>query len=239
MADGEAEAAVAKKSDLGVRAASAVVMLAVAGTALWLGGLLLDGFIAIIALVTLYELINLLIGAKFSRPGLVIGLLGGAAYVALAAWALIVMPTPLLVLTVVSVICVDVSAYFCGRRFGKRKIAPSISPSKTWAGLYGAMFFTGALGFGVALWIASLAAAFGSASNDLDWLFIIVGSLVFAFLAVVAQAGDFLESWLKRRAGVKDSSQLIPGHGGVFDRVDGLLPVAIFVGLMADFSGQF
>ena len=52
-----------------------------------------------------------------------------------------------------------------------------------------------------------------------------------ALLAVVAQSGDFLESWLKRKAGVKDSSRLIPGHGGVFDRVDGLLPVAIALGL--------
>ena len=53
-----------------------------------------------------------------------------------------------------------------------------------------------------------------------------------AVLAVAAQAGDFFESWLKRRAGVKDSSQLIPGHGGVFDRVDGLLPVAIIAGVL-------
>jgi phosphatidate cytidylyltransferase len=58
-------------------------------------------------------------------------------------------------------------------------------------------------------------------------------ALLGAALAVLAQAGDFFESWLKRRAGVKDSSRLIPGHGGVFDRIDGMLPVAIAVGAIA------
>ncbi len=62
---------------------------------------------------------------------------------------------------------------------------------------------------------------------------IIGACLVGCVLAVVAQAGDFFESWLKRRAGVKDSSRLIPGHGGVFDRVDGMLPVALVVGLLS------
>lgn len=60
----------------------------------------------------------------------------------------------------------------------------------------------------------------------------LIALLIGAFLAVVAQSGDFFESWLKRRAGMKDSSNLIPGHGGVLDRVDGLLPVAIVAGLL-------
>ena len=61
-------------------------------------------------------------------------------------------------------------------------------------------------------------------------------ALVGALLAVVAQAGDFFQSWLKRKAGVKDSSRLIPGHGGVFDRIDGMLAVALVVGVLMGFG---
>lgn len=105
----------------------------------------------------------------------------------------------------------DVFAYFVGRTVGGPKLAPSISPSKTWSGavggavggLAGGALFAGLTGWGN-IWVAATALA----------------------LAVIAQFGDLLESFLKRRQGVKDSSQLIPGHGGFLDRVDGLVVAA-------------
>lgn len=215
MAGGEAAP---KKSDLGVRAASAVVMLAVAGAALWAGDPWLDLFVIIVALACVVELGRLVTLA--TRPGLgrLAGLLAGLAYVALAASALVQMPVGVLIGVILIVIATDTGAYFSGRTIGGPKIAPKISPSKTWAGLFGGMLAAGLTSAGTFIWNAGEAA----------WSpMLAIAFAIGAVLAVVAQAGDFLESWLKRKAGVKDSSNLIPGHGGVFDRVDGLLPVAI------------
>lgn len=226
------EAVPKKKSDLGVRTLSAIVMLLIAGGAFRLGGIWLDGFIALIALAAYLEFARLVLRGGFSGPGRVAGLVAGVAYVGLAAWSLIDMEELLVFVTVLLVIVIDIAAYFSGRTFGNKKIAPSISPSKTWAGLYGAMLASALLGFLVLLWLAGMAAAFSASSTHIDWGYVIVGSVIFSAMAILAQAGDFLESWLKRRAGMKDSSNLIPGHGGVFDRIDGLIPVAIVGGIL-------
>lgn len=104
----------------------------------------------------------------------------------------------------------DIGAYFAGRGIGGPKLAPRISPNKTWAGLAGG--------------VAS-AAIIGVLAAELlgqDAVLLAVGGMV---LAVVAQGGDLLESWCKRIYGVKDSSHIIPGHGGILDRVDGMLAV--------------
>lgn len=107
----------------------------------------------------------------------------------------------------------DIAGYLVGREYGKHKIAPSISPGKSWEGLAGSVVVG-----------ASLAAVFG-------YMAPIVHALLGALLAVIGLGGDMFESWLKRRAGVKDSGNLIPGHGGLFDRVDALLPCAIVAAL--------
>lgn len=111
----------------------------------------------------------------------------------------------------------DIGAYFAGRAIGGPKLAPSISPGKTWAGLVG----------GVAA--ASLWGAFMHWQAGLPLRL----TLASPALAVLAQAGDLYESRLKRRAGVKDSGRLLPGHGGVMDRLDGLVPVAPAAALLA------
>ncbi|WP_443019771.1 phosphatidate cytidylyltransferase [Sphingomonas adhaesiva] len=104
----------------------------------------------------------------------------------------------------------DIGAFFAGRSIGGPKLAPRLSPNKTWAGLGGGVIAAGLLG--LILWTeAGLPAAL---------------ALMSPFLAVLAQAGDLYESWLKRQAGVKDSGNILPGHGGVLDRLDGLVPVA-------------
>jgi phosphatidate cytidylyltransferase len=112
----------------------------------------------------------------------------------------------------------DIFAYFAGRSIGGPKIWPAVSPNKTWAGLLG--------GMAAAALFSVVFAGVGNWSQSA-----ITMALVGALLAVVAQAGDFLESWLKRRAGVKDSGTLLRGHGGVMDRVDGLVPVCVVVAL--------
>ncbi|WP_419808167.1 phosphatidate cytidylyltransferase [Sphingomonas sp.] len=104
----------------------------------------------------------------------------------------------------------DIGAYFSGRAIGGPKLWPSVSPNKTWAGLIG----------GVAA-----ASLFGGAMHVFAGLPLRL-TLATPALAVLAQGGDLYESALKRRAGVKDSGTLLPGHGGVMDRLDGLVPVA-------------
>lgn len=114
----------------------------------------------------------------------------------------------------------DIGAYFCGRRFGHRKLAPSISPGKTWEGVYGGLAATAILFFVVLL------AADWAEGNGFKLL---VATL---FSAAASVLGDLYESRMKRSAGMKDSSQLLPGHGGVLDRLDGVLaaiPVFAFI----------
>jgi phosphatidate cytidylyltransferase len=111
----------------------------------------------------------------------------------------------------------DIGAFLTGRLIGGPKLAPAISPNKTWAGLFGGMALAAGLGY-------AAAAVCGSGS-----LGVYTGLAV--VLAVVAQLGDLFKSFFKRRAGVKDSGQLIPGHGGVLDRIDGLVFAAMFLAL--------
>lgn len=114
---------------------------------------------------------------------------------------------------------IDICAYFSGRFIGGPKLAPSISPKKTWAGLLGGMAGAIMVAVAASIWIGS-----GSA---------VILALIAAGLTILEQAGDFAESALKRRAGVKDSGTLIPGHGGILDRVDGLVAVALGAALLA------
>lgn len=212
-----------KKSDLGVRTASAIVMLAVAGTALWLESWWFDGLVIAIGLVCLGESVRLVFWATDSLALRTLGFAGATAYVGLAAAALVALPQEVVIGVIAVVVATDTGAYFCGRTIGGPKLAPSISPSKTWAGLLGGMLAAGLVSAGFFI------------SNAGDAAFspmLVIALVIGALLAVVAQAGDFLESWIKRRAGVKDSSNLIPGHGGVFDRIDGLLPVAMVAAIL-------
>lgn len=118
--------------------------------------------------------------------------------------------------TIAIVVATDVGAYFAGRRFGGPKLAPVVSPNKTWAGLIGGVVCADVAGvalahlLGVPMALAALA----------------------GLLAIAAQGGDLYESAMKRRAGVKDSGRVLPGHGGVMDRVDGLIPVVCVVALV-------
>ena len=143
----------------------------------------------------------------------------GFVYLAIPAFALMVLSwayVGLVFWVMVATWATDIFAYFAGRAIGGPKLAPRISPNKTWAGLIGGMIGAGLAGWGVAYLF------------DLGMPFVWLG----APMAVAAQAGDLYESWVKRRAGVKDSGTLLPGHGGVLDRLDGLLAVSIATTLL-------
>lgn len=236
MADGkDGDIPVAKASDLPVRVASGVVMLIVAGAAIWIGGKIFDAFVAVVALTCFLELVMLVVKATPKLALRFAAILAGAAYVGLAAAILAGAGTFLLILIIGVTIATDTGAYFAGRAIGGPKIAPRISPSKTWAGLGGGMVAAAAWVIG---WTAYMNAPLNGVGPRFD-LGLPLGpgnfglaAVLGAVLAITAQAGDFLESWLKRRAGVKDSSRLIPGHGGVFDRIDGLLAVALVIGIL-------
>ena len=131
---------------------------------------------------------------------------------------------------ILSVFCLvwvaDIAAYFGGRRFGKRKLAPRISPGKSWEGVYSGMAGVFVL---TLVWRAMESrVATDSLSlygRLLDQLGLIGGLAALAFLAGMSVVGDLMESLVKRAVGAKDSSRLLPGHGGVLDRIDALLPV--------------
>jgi len=237
LADGDAPAAgaaVPVKSDLPVRVASAIVMLVIAGVAIWRGGAVLQGFVAVVGLGIFAEYVGLAAKIAPDPARMAAAVITGAVYVSWATLALGLMPVPLLIGVVGLVVCTDVGAYFAGRAIGGPKIAPAISPSKTWAGLAGGMAAAAFWTTAFALFVSYAVSAMSPTGPGLDDAFsntrIGLAALTGAGLAIAAQAGDFYESWLKRRAGVKDSSRIIPGHGGLFDRFDGLLPVAIIVG---------
>ncbi len=124
----------------------------------------------------------------------------------------------------------DIAAYFAGRMIGGPKLAPRISPKKTWAGAVGGIVAA-----------MSLSAVAGTVQivrpGELQWQSIVAFAMVGGLFGAVAVAGDLFESWLKRRAGVKDSGNLLPGHGGVLDRIDGLVPVAVIAAVLAYTAG--
>jgi phosphatidate cytidylyltransferase len=225
-------AAAARKSDLAVRTASAAVMLAVAGTALYMGGTVFTFFVALVAFLVVLEWRNIVVRFPDSEFAKGVWMAIGGLYAALGCASVLLLHDRMMFIPVLAaVIGTDVGAYFAGRTIGGPKIAPAISPSKTWAGLFGGMTGAALLGF------AAIRALRG-AQDEATILPVAVILLVGASLAVVAQAGDFFESWMKRRAGVKDSGTLIPGHGGMFDRVDGLLAASIAAYLLLRAAGS-
>lgn len=121
---------------------------------------------------------------------------------------------------VLTVILSDVLGYFVGRSVGGPKFWPAISPKKTWSGTLG-----GLIG-------AAVLAAILAATGQAPWFLVWIG----AFMAFIGQMGDIAESWLKRRVGIKDSSQLIPGHGGLMDRFDALTAALVAAYVFSLFS---
>ena len=198
-------------SELVARTLMGAVLIALALVTAVRGGTLFALFVAAAATAMYFEWSRIIRGWGLSWW------VGGFVYALLPALALLWIrerdPQGLsLVLWVFLVTwAVDIGAFVVGRAFGRRKLAPTISPGKTWAGLYG--------GIAAATVLAGAWALYANLGKAL---------LVLAPLfALAAQLGDLFESWMKRRAGVKDSGNWLPGHGGILDRLDGLVPVAV------------
>ena len=202
-------------SELMVRTIAAVAMIAVALVAEFFGGYIFASLVAIIAGLMFVEWRRLTDGWG------VRWIVAGFLYALLPALSLLWLrdraPQGMEMVFWIFVVTwtTDIGAYFAGRAIGGPKLAPKISPNKTWAGLTGGMVSAALAGWAwtdyvdlpaTLLWLAPLFAA-------------------------AAQGGDLFESWLKRRAGAKDSGSILPGHGGILDRLDGLVVVAVLTAL--------
>ncbi len=239
-----------KWSDFGVRLASSAILAPIALAALWYGGPAWQGLIVLIMLGLAMEWTRLsgLAHGNIALPvalltiwalsipfGWMAVALAAGLFILLTAWrfgwfAALGIPyigiggfsvlwlrlsetdgPRVTAFLVVVVWTTDIGAYFCGRLFGGRRLAPRISPGKTWSGSLGGLLLGGLAG-----------ALVMSGGRGID-----PGPLLLAvLLSLAAQAGDLLESAIKRRLGVKDSGRTIPGHGGLFDRLDGFLAAA-------------
>jgi phosphatidate cytidylyltransferase len=198
-------------SELVVRTLAGLVMIAIALVAAAVDGYVLAILVALVATAMFYE------WRQISRGWGLGWAIGGFVYAVLPAISLLWIREgdsrhlDLLLWVFIVTWSTDIGAYFVGRAIGKKKLAPAISPGKTIAGLYGGVAVATVLG---GAWVL-----FRGLGHPL-----IVLAPVFA---AMAQGGDLFESWMKRRAGVKDSGHWLPGHGGVLDRLDGLVPVAV------------
>ena len=248
--------------DLRTRAFSAAVLAPVALLCLWAGGLPWALMVALLAVGLCFEWVTMAGLSLLRPPGLWLlaavapavlaawagqGAIGLVVLLAVAAWLAMVAGRPVLAggalyvgipavalfwlradpvagranigFIVLVVWASDIGAYLAGRLVGGPRLAPAISPGKTWSGAGGGLVAAMLIGAGLASAITG-----GHIGRAI---------VVAATLGMVAQAGDLLESAVKRHFGVKDSGRLIPGHGGLFDRLDGILAAACAAGLLA------
>ncbi len=202
-------------NELLVRTITGLLLIGLALFAAAQGGYVFAVFVALAATAIYYEWTRIVRGWSLGWQ------VGGFVYAILPALSLLWIrdrssdQVMLLIWVFIVTWATDIGAYFVGRAIGKRKLAPAISPGKTVEGLYGGMAAATLLGGAWALFAGLQPAA-----------------LVLAPLfAVAAQGGDLFESWMKRKAGVKDSGNWLPGHGGLLDRLDGMVPVAVLTAL--------
>jgi phosphatidate cytidylyltransferase len=213
----------APASNLMLRVASAAVLAPVALLAAYLGGWSFTLFWVFAAIAVLWEWLMLVEGALWVVAGV------GYAFVLLAAPVILRADSGFGLVAIVLLFAVvwttDVLGYFAGRAFGGPKLLPAVSPKKTWSGAIAGTF-------GAIVVAIVVAGFFGSFS----WTAI---ALIALLLSAASQLGDLLESWIKRQFDAKDASSLIPGHGGVMDRLDGFWAAALIGCLLGLARGGF
>ncbi len=228
----------------GVLAGLAVAMAVVATArgAAPVGG---DGFAAAVALLVLAGAAGVLAFAPGGRPAAA----GGVAWVGVAGLSLLwLRADPVagradLLFVMLLVWASDIGAYAAGRSIGGPKLAPRISPGKTWSGSAGGVLAAAVVGAGVAWAFEAWSPGAGSPGSGSPGAgagvaVVARAAAVAGVLAAVSQAGDLCESAVKRRFGQKDSGRLIPGHGGLLDRMDGVLAAAPVAALLALEAGR-
>ena len=259
MTGGRDAAGSARWGDLVPRFGAAAVLAALAIAFMWIGGWPFRLMIALICAVMLWELARMLTRVedhRWSEPALVLAALGGAALVVaflvppgfalpillvpamasisilprnrtlfipfgvmilMAGWGLAALRVDFgfgwMAWLAAVVIVTDVFGYFAGRLIGGPKFWPRVSPKKTWSGTIAGWIAAGAVGFGWVVWTGAGIELVG----------------ISVALSMASQMGDMAESAVKRKMGVKDSSSLLPGHGGLFDRFDGMLGASILL----------
>ena len=213
-----AKASARSRSELTLRVISSLVLAPLAVIVAYLGGLFFVGFWVAAASIVLWEWARLVVRAKLRVFAFIDWLAAGVGYAAVLLFApLILRRDPALgfvaILFLFAVVwATDIVAYFAGRALGGPKLWPTVSPKKTWSGAAG-----GTLG-GIAAGVLAVKLMGVSVAPMLIF--------VACFLSVMAQAGDLLESAVKRHFGAKDAGSIIPGHGGLMDRLDGFLTAA-------------
>jgi len=212
-------AAATAGSNLVLRLVSAAVLAPLTLIVTYLGGWAFAVFWGAAAAAVLWEWVRLVRGPLWIAAGIGYAALMVIAPVILRADAQFGFQVMILLYAIVW--STDVCGYFVGRAIGGPKLMPSVSPKKTWAGVAGAIV--------VAVLVAQCLGGFSS----------IAIAVIALALSVVAQFGDLLESWIKRHFGVKDASHLIPGHGGVMDRLDGFWAAAVAALLIGVMRGGF
>lgn len=212
--------------DLRLRIASAAVIAPIGLAAMWVGGIPWQALIVLLSIGMVVEWVFMVRSLRFRLMTI---LVSGLCYIGPTAVALIWMRGDPMVgranvsFLVLVVWSSDIGAYVAGRILGGPKLAPLISPGKTWSGALG--------GLACAMMVGGIA---GALSHEAS----VYGVVVAGVLGIASQIGDLLESALKRRTGVKDSGRLIPGHGGLLDRLDGMLMVAPLAAILALFLGR-
>ena len=257
-----------KWADLRTRILSAIVMIAVGAAEIWLGGTAFAALVVVLTGVMVWELATMTAPMRRRSPvtlavaasaallaALVLRTDIAALFLAVPSVALILTPrrdrrlaggyalaimlagyglvdlrqtggTTVILWLVAVVVASDVLGYFAGRMLGGPKFWPAVSPKKTWSGTVAGWIGAAVVGLGMVL------------AAGASWLLVPLSALV----ALAGQLGDIAESWVKRRAGVKDASSLIPGHGGVLDRFDALIGAVVVVlalGLVTPVHGLF
>lgn len=217
-----------KWNDLRVRALSGLALAAFALLCMWIGGIAFGCLVIAAAIIMMREW-EMLVADQINAFHA-----AGYPYIILPCACLlwlrdISLPNDSLlgfkiVLALSAVItATDTGAYFTGKKFGHTKLAPAISPNKTWEGLAG--------GVTAATLTGLLFAPYLNVSQSF-----VAALLISPLIAVIAQCGDLFKSWIKRRAGVKDSGSIIPGHGGLLDRFDGYMFAAPILAIIVHFA---
>lgn len=212
-------------NNLTLRLLTMVVLIPLTILILWLGGWWLYGLLAMLWGLMIYEWVMLV----QKKP---LWILGGSIYITLAMvgafWFYLFIGWQLFLLCLVLVWMNDIGGYVFGKWLGGPKLAPRISPKKTWAGLLG-----GGVLCILTMFLSTISGYWPDISGFYDYSYkelLIVSLLPGILVSLLATIGDLLESGVKRHFGVKDSGNIIPGHGGILDRMDGALLVFMVVG---------